>query len=40
MQRGITLFARADNVFDRDYELAAGYSTGGARVYAGLRWQP
>ncbi len=40
VQRGITLFARADNVFDRDYELAAGYATGGARVYAGLRWQP
>jgi vitamin B12 transporter len=40
VQRGITLFARADNVLDRDYELAAGYATGGARVYAGLRWQP
>ncbi len=40
IHRGVTLFARADNVLDRDYELAAGYATGGARLYAGLRWQP
>ncbi|CAG1003464.1 Vitamin B12 transporter BtuB [Burkholderiales bacterium] len=36
--RGVTLFARGDNVLDRDYELAAGYATGGAQVFAGLRW--
>ena len=36
--RGLTLFVRAENVLDRDYELAAGYSTGGAQVTAGLRW--
>ena len=35
--RGVTLFARADNVFDRNYELAAGYATGGATVFAGVR---
>ena len=34
---GFTLFARADNVFDKSYELAAGYATGGATVYAGVR---
>ncbi len=34
---GVTLFARADNVFDRNYELAAGYATGGATVFAGVR---
>jgi vitamin B12 transporter len=34
----VTLFLRADNVFDRDYQLAAGYSTGGAQVFGGLRW--
>jgi vitamin B12 transporter len=33
-----TLFLRADNVFDRNYELAADYSTGGARVFGGVRW--
>ncbi len=32
-----TLFVRADNVFDKNYELAAGFATGGATVYAGLR---
>ena len=34
-----TLFVRGDNVFDRDYELAADFATGGARVMAGLRWR-
>jgi vitamin B12 transporter len=37
--KGVTVFARGDNVFDRDYELAADFSTGGARVFGGLRWQ-
>jgi outer membrane cobalamin receptor len=33
--------ARArNNVFDKNYELAADYSTGGATVFAGVRWQP
>ena len=36
---GWTLFARADNVFDRDYELAADFATGGAPVFAGVRWR-
>lgn len=35
---GVTLFVRADNVFDRDYEVAAGYATGGAQVFGGVRW--
>ena len=34
---GWTLFARADNVFDKNYELAAGFGTGGATVFAGVR---
>jgi vitamin B12 transporter len=34
-----TLFARADNVFDRHYELAADFATGGARVFGGVRWK-
>jgi vitamin B12 transporter len=34
-----TLFVRADNVFDRNYELAADFSTGGARVFGGVRWR-
>jgi vitamin B12 transporter len=35
----LALHIRADNVFDRDYQLAAGYATGGATVFAGARWQ-
>lgn len=35
----VTLLARATNVFDKNYELAAGYATGGAQLYAGLRAQ-
>ena len=37
MPHDVTLFARADNVFDKNYELAAGYATGGATVFAGVR---
>jgi vitamin B12 transporter len=33
----VSLFARADNVFDKNYELSAGFATGGATVYAGIR---
>ncbi|MBS0325981.1 MAG: TonB-dependent receptor [Proteobacteria bacterium] len=36
---GVTLFARADNLFDKNYELAADFATGGARFFAGLRWR-
>jgi len=34
-----TLFVRGDNVFNRDYALAADFATGGARVFAGVRWR-
>jgi vitamin B12 transporter len=36
--KGVTLFVRGDNVLDKDYALAAGYATGGAQVFAGVRW--
>ncbi len=39
LPQGVTLFARADNVLDKNYELAAGYATGGATLYAGVRAQ-
>ncbi len=29
-----------NNVFDKNYQLAADYSTGGAQVFAAVRWQP
>lgn len=38
--KGTTLFMRGNNVFDKNYQLAADYSTGGATVFAGVRWQP
>jgi vitamin B12 transporter len=34
---GVTLFARADNVLDKDYELASGFARSGATVFAGVR---
>jgi vitamin B12 transporter len=37
--RNLTLFARANNVLDKNYELAAGYATGGANAFAGVRAQ-
>ena len=37
---GVTLLARADNAFAKDYALAYGFATGGARAFVGVRWQP
>jgi vitamin B12 transporter len=37
--QGVSLFARGDNVFNKNYQLAAGYSTGGAQAFIGVRWQ-
>ncbi len=34
----LSVFVRGTNVFDKNYELAAGYSTGGAQVFGGVRW--
>jgi vitamin B12 transporter len=34
-----TLFVRADNLFNRHYELAADFATGGAQVTGGVRWK-
>ncbi|MEO8974611.1 MAG: TonB-dependent receptor [Casimicrobiaceae bacterium] len=38
LAHGVTLFARADNVFSKNYELVADYATGGAQWFGGLRW--
>lgn len=32
--------ARVNNLFDRQYELAQGYSTPGVNVFVGMRYQP
>ena len=36
---GVTLFVRGDNILDKQYELAAGFATSGATVFAGMRAQ-
>ena len=38
--KGLSLLLRGGNVLDKNYQLAADYSTGGATAYAGIRWQP
>ena len=38
--KGFTVLLRGGNIFNKNYQLAADYSTGGATVYAGIRWQP
>lgn len=35
----LTFFARANNIFDREYELARTYGTPGANLFVGLRYQ-
>jgi len=36
----VKLFARLENVFDRDYETVFGYRQPGRGAFAGLNWQP
>ncbi len=38
--KGFSLLLRGNNVLDKNYQLAADFSTGGATAYAGIRWQP
>jgi vitamin B12 transporter len=37
---GLTLLLRCNNVFNKNYQLAADYATGGSTFFANLRWQP
>jgi vitamin B12 transporter len=37
LTRAITLYARAENLFDEDYEEGAGYGTPGASFYGGVK---
>ena len=39
LDREWTLFARANNLFDKEYELARDFATPGASVFVGLRYQ-
>jgi len=38
--KGWSLLLRGNNVFDKNYQLAADFSTGGAQLFAGVQWQP
>jgi vitamin B12 transporter len=40
LEHDLSLFARANNVFDRDYALVRDFATPGANVFVGLRYQP
>jgi len=38
LEKNWSLFARANNIFDKRYELAQDFSTGGASVFVGVRY--
>ena len=40
LDHGLTLFAKAGNIFDKKYELREDYSTAGRTFFIGLRYQP
>jgi vitamin B12 transporter len=40
LDRDFTLFAKAGNIFDRDYELRRDYATAGRTLFVGVRYQP
>ena len=40
LQPGWVLFARANNIFDKDYQTAYDYATAGVNVFVGLRYTP
>ena len=40
IDKGWNLFARANNVFDKRYELRRDYAVAGASVFVGVRYEP
>ena len=40
LEKNWTLFARANNIFDKQYELSMDYATPGANVFVGIRYSP
>lgn len=38
--KDFTLFARLDNLMDRDYTMAKDYATAGRTLWVGLKWMP
>lgn len=40
LEKNWTLFARANNIFDKQYELVKDFATAGANVFVGIRYSP
>ncbi|MEO8411360.1 MAG: TonB-dependent receptor, partial [Propionivibrio sp.] len=40
LDHDLTLFAKAGNIFDREYELRQDYATAGRTLFVGVRYQP
>lgn len=40
LDNDLTLFAKAGNIFDREYELRKDYATAGRTLFVGVRYQP
>jgi vitamin B12 transporter len=40
LDNDFTLFAKAGNIFDREYELRKDYATAGRTLFVGVRYQP
>jgi vitamin B12 transporter len=40
LERGWSLFARINNLLDKDYQLIQGFATPGFNVFAGVRYAP
>lgn len=40
LDHDLTLFAKAGNIFDREYELREDYATAGRTLFVGLRYHP
>jgi len=38
INKNLKVFARIENMFDEDYEVAGGYGTQGATVFTGVKW--
>jgi len=40
LQKGVSLYGRVENLFDRDYQTAYGYNQAPRGVFVGVNWQP
>lgn len=40
LEKDWTVFARANNIFDKQYELARDFATAGASIFVGVRYAP